>query len=284
MSQLMFSLILRDVLSAMLNHLDTYIQFPQREDLANGTAGFYGFAHLPQVAEAVDGTHVASVPPHANEQVYQNRKNFHSVNVQVVCLVDLYILHVFALYLGSAHDSFTMQDSTILQLMSQLRPERAWLFGDSAYPNCLWLLTPLRNPTMPGEVHFNEAHGRTRQDVQRAFGLLKARFQSLDWTGGALLYSPGKVCQISVACCMLHNLALRRDIPYIPEERDPAVPPGETPEIQSEDESGEEEGADLREDVINSCSSAQAGEGDRAQPSGEASDHKTTGQDTTDTE
>ncbi|KAJ1208559.1 hypothetical protein NDU88_003943, partial [Pleurodeles waltl] len=63
---------------------------------------------------------------------------------------------------------------------------------DSAYPNRLWLSAPLGNPTTSGEVHFNEAYGRTRKLVEQAFGLLKARFCCLDKTGGALLYSPDK--------------------------------------------------------------------------------------------
>ncbi|KAJ1178146.1 hypothetical protein NDU88_003393 [Pleurodeles waltl] len=37
-------------------------------------------------------------------------------------------------------------------------------------------------------------------------------------TGGSLMYSPKKVCQIIVACCMLHNLALRRQVPFVQED------------------------------------------------------------------
>ncbi|KAJ1210267.1 hypothetical protein NDU88_005633 [Pleurodeles waltl] len=90
--------------------------------------------------------------------------------------------------------------------------------SDSGYPNLSWLLTPMRNPRTRAEERYNEAHGRTRRIIERTFGLLKARFRCLHLTGGFLYYSPKKVCQIIVACCMLHNLALRRQVPFLQED------------------------------------------------------------------
>ncbi|KAJ1194681.1 hypothetical protein NDU88_003967 [Pleurodeles waltl] len=92
------------------------------------------------------------------------------------------------------------------------------LTGDSAYPNLSWLLTPVRNPRTRAEDLYNEAHGRTRRVIERTFGLLKARFRCLHMTGGSFYYSPKKVCQIIVACCMLHNLALRQQVPFLQED------------------------------------------------------------------
>ncbi|KAJ1165222.1 hypothetical protein NDU88_005650 [Pleurodeles waltl] len=76
--------------------------------------------------------------------------------------------------------------------------------------------------------------------MERTFGLLKARFRCLHLTDGSLCYSPKKVCQTVVACCMLHNLALRRHVPFLQEEeagdaRVPAVDP-----VDSEDEEAED--------------------------------------------
>ncbi|KAJ1142790.1 hypothetical protein NDU88_009103 [Pleurodeles waltl] len=58
---------------------------------------------------------------------------------------------------------------------------------------------------------------------------------------GSLYYSPKKLCQIIVACCMLHNLALRRQVPFLQEDeagdgRVAAVDP-----VDSEDEEAEDE-------------------------------------------
>ncbi|KAJ1082769.1 hypothetical protein NDU88_002934 [Pleurodeles waltl] len=90
--------------------------------------------------------------------------------------------------------------------------------GDSGYPNLLWLLTPVRNARTGAEERYNEAHGRTRRIIKRTFGLPKARFRCLHLTGGSLCYSPEKVCQVVVACCMLHNPALRMHVPFRQEE------------------------------------------------------------------
>ncbi|KAJ1109814.1 hypothetical protein NDU88_007172 [Pleurodeles waltl] len=113
--------------------------------------------------------------------------------------------------------------------------------GDSGYPNLSWLLTPVRNPRRRVEERYNEAHGRTRRIIERTFGLLKARFHCLHLTGGSLYYSPKKVCQIIVACFMLHNLALHHQVPFLQEEEagDGRVAAGDP--VDSEDEEAEDE-------------------------------------------
>ncbi|KAJ1149656.1 hypothetical protein NDU88_002461 [Pleurodeles waltl] len=68
--------------------------------------------------------------------------------------------------------------------------------------------------------------------------------------GGYLCDSPKKVCQIIVACCMLHNLALRRNVPFLQEEeggdsRVAAVDP-----VDNEDEEAEVEDEDKRSAII----------------------------------
>ena len=49
-------------------------------------------------------------------------------------------------------------------------------------------------------------HSRARTIVERTIGLFKGRWRCLDCTGGRLLYTPEKVCQIVLACAVLHNV------------------------------------------------------------------------------
>ncbi|KAJ1138760.1 hypothetical protein NDU88_005141 [Pleurodeles waltl] len=253
MSQPMFSNVLSRVLSALLKHVRSYIVFPQVEDLATVKGDFYALGHIPNIIGAIDGTHVALVPPHRSEQVYRNRKSYHSMNLQMVCLADQYISQVNAMLPGSVHDAYILRNSSIPYVMGQLQRHRVWLLGDSGYPNLSWLLTPVRNPRTRAEERYNEAHGRTRRVIERTFGLLKARFRCLHMTGGSLFYSPKKVCQIIIACSMLHNLALRRQVPFLQEDGPDggvvaAVEPVEP--VDSDEEEAEEEDIDNRESVI----------------------------------
>ncbi|RXN01038.1 putative nuclease HARBI1 [Acipenser ruthenus] len=69
---------------------------------------------------------------------------------------------------------------------------------------------------------YNKAHPATRNVIERTSGLLKVRFRCLHTFGGALQYAPKRVCDIIVACCVLHNIAVQRQIvedPALPEYR-----------------------------------------------------------------
>jgi len=86
------------------------------------------------------------------------------------------------------------------------------ILGDSGYPLESWLVTPIRAAATPYEEAYNMAHSRTRTVIERCFGVLKSRFRCLDKSGGTLLYTPKKSCQIIIACCVLHNYCLSRNI------------------------------------------------------------------------
>ncbi|KAJ1089176.1 hypothetical protein NDU88_002327 [Pleurodeles waltl] len=236
MSHPMFSNVLSRVLSALLKHMRSYIVFPQVEDLPTVKGDFYAMGRIPNIIGAIDGTHVALVTPYRSEHVYRNRKSYHSMNVQMVCLADQYISHVNAMFPGSVHDAYILRNSSIPYVMGQLQRHRVWLL--------------VRNPRTRAEERYNEAHGRTRRVIERTFGLLKARFRCLHMTGGSLFYSPKKVCQIIVACYMLHNLALRRQVPFLQEDGPDGGVVAALEPVDSEDEEAEEEDMDNRDSVI----------------------------------
>ncbi|KAJ1188488.1 hypothetical protein NDU88_005249 [Pleurodeles waltl] len=168
----------------------------------------------------------------------------------MVCLADQYISHVNAKYPGSVHDAFILRNSSIPYVIGQLQRHQVWLIGDSGYPNLSWILTQVRNGRTSAEERYNEAHVCTRTIIERTFGLLKARFRCLHLTGGSLYYSPKKVCQIIVACCMFANLALRHQVPFLQEDV-----PGDglvavVEPVDSEEEEAEEEDVDNRTNII----------------------------------
>ena len=59
-----------------------------------------------------------------------------------------------------------------------------YIIADKTYPLTTWLITPFKpNPGMrltTDYVMFNTHHSKTRVVVERAFGILKERFQELN--------------------------------------------------------------------------------------------------------
>ncbi|KAJ8912371.1 hypothetical protein NQ315_014738 [Exocentrus adspersus] len=104
-----------------------------------------------------------------------------------------------------------------LNLMAYQRELKRYLTDrcDSGYALKSYLLTPLLNPVSPEEIRYNEAHIRTRNSVERTFGVWKRRFPVLAY---------GLRCKLEnalttiVATAVLHNIARRQN------EREPPPP------------------------------------------------------------
>lgn len=62
-----------------------HIDFPTNPmEIERIQADFARIAGFPGVVSVIDDTHISIVAPHNYEEVYVNRKNFHSINVQMV--------------------------------------------------------------------------------------------------------------------------------------------------------------------------------------------------------
>ncbi|KAJ1118693.1 hypothetical protein NDU88_006881 [Pleurodeles waltl] len=148
--------------------------------------------------------------------------------------------------------TYRLDRATIQELCAQLEPDlMSAIRHPTGYPNLSWLLTPVRNPRTRAEERYNVAHGRTRRIIEHTFSLLKARFRCFHLTGGSLYYSPKKVCQIIVACCMLRNLALRHQVPFLQEDGPDVGLVAVVETVDSEEEeAAEEEDIDNRNNII----------------------------------
>ena len=85
------------------------------------------------------------------------------------------------------------------------------LLGDLAYPCLGWLLVPYQefgNLTKK-QKHFNFVLSSTRLVVERSFRLLKGRFQRL--LHCLCIFDLQEVCQVVMACCVLHMCLLTKD-------------------------------------------------------------------------
>jgi hypothetical protein len=108
------------------------------------------------------------------------KKTYHSIKVQGVCENKLRFINIVSKWLGSTHDSYILDNSSLKIMFESGTIPEGWLLGESGYPLRPWLLTSVINPTTRPEEGYNTAHIKTRNTVERSFGVLKSRFRRLD--------------------------------------------------------------------------------------------------------
>lgn len=120
-----------------------YIRFPQNEFDRNVTkTKFYQEYQIPGILGVIDGTHVAMAAAQMRvENMYINRKGFHSINTQVVCDADMKFINVNARFPGSTHDAYIFGGSELnnhLEILYEQNPNSMnFLLGKDLYASKL---------------------------------------------------------------------------------------------------------------------------------------------------
>ncbi|KAK4325124.1 hypothetical protein Pmani_004278 [Petrolisthes manimaculis] len=196
------------------------IKFPTTQaEIQQKQAEFRGIANFPGVVGFIDGSHIRIVAPKEYEAEYVNRKNYHSINIQLVFDAQYRILDVVVLarWPGSVHDSRIWNDCGLKGKFERgIIPGGCHLLGDSGYPCQPWLLTPYLQPRNVAQEAYNRAHKRTRCVVERGIGQLKRRFHVLH---GEIRVDQIKTSKIVMVCAALHNLCKERNL-GLPDEYD----------------------------------------------------------------
>ncbi|XP_063232410.1 putative nuclease HARBI1 isoform X1 [Bacillus rossius redtenbacheri] len=201
------SRIIKEVTFGIASLRPVYIRMPSTEqEIRNAQTNFYEMAQFPKVIGAIDCTHVRLQSPGGqNAEYFRNRKGYFSLNVQTVSDAHLKICDIVARWPGATHDQTVFNNSNLCHQFENGNFRSGILLGDSGYENRVYLLTPLLHPETPAENRYNEAHIRTRNVVERQYGVLKRRFPILSL--GMRLSLP--VAQaVVVAVAILHNIAL----------------------------------------------------------------------------
>jgi len=81
--------------------------------------------------------------------------------------------------------------------------------GDNGYACQPYLLTPVINPATQQERNYNRAHKRTRQLIERTFGIWKGRFLCL--LKGLFFRDLDTAVAAICATAVLHNLRREED-------------------------------------------------------------------------
>lgn len=207
------------VLRCIAQLRNQFINMPStEEEFQKVKQGFYSISRFPKCIGAVDCTHIRIQSPGGNNaEIFRNRKGFFSFNVQVICDHNLNIQDIVCRWPGSTHDSTIFNNSRIRARFENGEFGDSLLLGDGGYAVRNYLITPLRNPVTPAEHLFNESQIRTRNPIERLFGVLKRRFPILSL---GIRIDVRKVEAIVVACAVLHNIARQVGEPELEGDED----------------------------------------------------------------
>lgn len=151
---------------------------------------------------------------------------YFSLNIQVVCDYQLRILDIVSRWPGAAHDAHIFNNSRLRARLETGEMGDGIILGDSGYPSRPYLLTPLQNPQTVAQNLYNESHIRTRNSIERTFGVWKRRFPILTLGMRVKLET---VQEIIVATAILHNIAVSKNLINLPEDEVYEIP--EEPDI-----------------------------------------------------
>lgn len=102
------------VLHAFISLMLQYTAFPNTtEGKTTIMRKFHTIAGFSNVIAAIDCPHIAIKSPSLEELTYVDRKDYHIVNVQVICDVQLTFLNIITNDPGGTYDSFIVQHSTV---------------------------------------------------------------------------------------------------------------------------------------------------------------------------
>ncbi|XP_063913042.1 putative nuclease HARBI1 [Zophobas morio] len=211
------SRIVKKVSEAIARLYPQIIKMPRtRMELRRTQNKFFEISRCPRVIGAIDGTHIKIESPGGEHaEVFRNRKDYFSINVQAMCNAEMKFINVVARWPGSTHDATIFNNSNIRRDFEQRIYPNCIILGHSGYPVRRYFLTPMLNPQTQGEQLYNEAHIRTRNVIERTFGVWKRRFPILAY--GCRL-KQDTVLAVIIACAVLHNIARERG------EEDPPLP------------------------------------------------------------
>ena len=189
------------------------INLPRNAREINDTKeGVYALAGFPGVVGAIDGSLVPIIAPSDNEPVYVCRKGYHAINVQGIADANLLFTNIVARWPGGTHDAYVLLNSEVYVIFEAGVHEDGWSLGDSGYPSKPWLLVPKLDPQTRAEQAYNRSHIKTRNVVERTFGVWKMRFRCLHKSSGHLSCRPNRRANVIVATARFHNKCVRARI------------------------------------------------------------------------
>uniref|UniRef100_A0A0D3CIB6 DDE Tnp4 domain-containing protein n=1 Tax=Brassica oleracea var. oleracea TaxID=109376 RepID=A0A0D3CIB6_BRAOL len=139
-----------------------------------------------------------------------------TIVLEAVASYDLWIWHAFFGPPGTLNDINVLDRSPVFDDIINGQAPRvnfsvngrvyrlAYYLTDGIYPKCATFIQSISRPQGPKAVLFAQRQEATRKDVERAFGVLQARFAIIK--NPALSWDKVKIEKIMRACIILHNM------------------------------------------------------------------------------
>ena len=135
--------------------------------------------------------------------------------MQGVCDSNCSFIMVTARHVGSTGDAIAFDTTTLRDFNSRLPLPYHWN-GDNAYTSSETMMIPYPGTNLhtlfPDKDTFNSYHSQLRICIERCFGMFVQRW-GIFWS--PLGYDLEVVVQIIEACCRLHNMCIRENVPVV---------------------------------------------------------------------
>ncbi|KAL6338241.1 hypothetical protein AAG906_018504 [Vitis piasezkii] len=191
-----------EVLVAMVNFSKEMITPPSFNDSSNGISNRRLRQIFKDAVGAIDGTLIHACIP-TNQQVpYRGRGRGECFqNVMAVCDFDMIFRFVVVGWEGTAHDSRVLTETIRNPQHNFPMPPSGFM---APYRNVRYWLSDFRSggKAVGKEEIFNQCHARLRNVIERAFGVVKARFPILKRMAP---YSFTTQTKIVMTCFSIHN-------------------------------------------------------------------------------
>ena len=172
-------------------------------------ATFTPLSKLPNIAGAIDATHIKIKAPKDSAVDYFSRYQQHNVVMQAVVNGKGAFMDVTAGFPGSTHDAQVLRNSLIYKKAEHGDILAAGpihrVDGSEIQPYLVfspWLQKPFPKGTREDEIRFNQELSSARVQVECALGILKSRWRILM---GMEESKVQLISKIILACAILHT-------------------------------------------------------------------------------
>ncbi|KAK3920826.1 Protein ANTAGONIST OF LIKE HETEROCHROMATIN PROTEIN 1, partial [Frankliniella fusca] len=219
------------ILNAIIRLARDVIRCPDAEEVVIVGENFGRMSGSPvflQCAGVIDVCQLEILCEVERHDEYINQKLFYSIAMEAVVDHNAKFININVGFPGSCHDIRILRHSG-MYLNSTYPPEGYFIIGDGGYISLrrpIVLVTPYRDMNLNEDQRSFKYHlSRIRATVERAFGLMQARWRALFHR--AIEVKLRKAVKVITACAILHNICIDAgdmDHAPVPVRRPPRPP------------------------------------------------------------